>query len=451
MELNSIKNVYFVGIGGIGMSSLARYFRSLGCFVSGYDRTSTVLTESLIGEGISIVFNDDIDTIPEVFRNRSNETLIVFTPAIPRDSLILNYFDSEGFDIKKRSQVLGMISSEMFTVAVAGTHGKTTTSTIIAHIFKHSAFDCSAFLGGIATNYNTNFLIGKNNVMVVEADEYDRSFLQLHPDIAVITSMDADHLDIYGDNEKFKDSFQLFASQLKPGGSLIYKNGLSLSGGTTYSAFGEADIRAENIRVDGGNFYFDFVSTSIKIENILIGIPGHHNVENAIAAIQVSLFVGIAPEKIKRALAEFQGIKRRFEYIIKTEKQVYIDDYAHHPTELHACITAVRSLYPGRKLTTVFQPHLFSRTRDFAHDFSAALSLTDELILLDIYPARELPIPGITSDMLLENVTIERKLKCGKQEAVEFVRRHQPDLLLTVGAGDIDTLVQPFKNALSHA
>lgn len=451
MELNSIKNVYFVGIGGIGMSSLARYFRSLGCFVSGYDRTSTVLTESLIGEGISIVFNDDIDTIPEVFRNQSNETLIVFTPAIPRDSLILNYFDSEGFDIKKRSQVLGMISSEMFTVAVAGTHGKTTTSTIIAHIFKHSAFDCSAFLGGIATNYNTNFLIGKNNVMVVEADEYDRSFLQLHPDIAVITSMDADHLDIYGDNEKFKDSFQLFASQLKPGGSLIYKNGLSLSGGTTYSAFGEADIRAENIRVDGGNFYFDFVSTSIKIENILIGIPGHHNVENAIAAIQVSLFVGIAPEKIKRALAEFQGIKRRFEYIIKTEKQVYIDDYAHHPTELHACITAVRSLYPGRKLTTVFQPHLFSRTRDFAHDFSAALSLTDELILLDIYPARELPIPGITSDMLLENVTIERKIKCGKQEAVEFVRRHQPDLLLTVGAGDIDTLVQPFKNALSHA
>jgi UDP-N-acetylmuramate--alanine ligase len=451
MELNSIKNVYFVGIGGIGMSSLARYFRSLGCFVSGYDRTSTVLTESLIREGISIVFNDDIDTIPEVFRNQSNETLIVFTPAIPRDSLILNYFDSEGFDIKKRSQVLGMISSEMFTVAVAGTHGKTTTSTIIAHIFKHSAFDCSAFLGGIATNYNTNFLIGKNNVMVVEADEYDRSFLQLHPDIAVITSMDADHLDIYGDNEKFKDSFQLFASQLKPGGSLIYKNGLSLSGGTTYSAFGEADIRAENIRVDGGNFYFDFVSTSIKIENILIGIPGHHNVENAIAAIQVSLFVGIAPEKIKRALAEFQGIKRRFEYIIKTEKQVYIDDYAHHPTELHACITAVRSLYPGRKLTTVFQPHLFSRTRDFAHDFSAALSLTDELILLDIYPARELPIPGITSDMLLENVTIERKIKCGKQEAVEFVRRHQPDLLLTVGAGDIDTLVQPFKNALSHA
>ncbi len=451
MEVNSIKNVYFVGIGGIGMSSLARYFRSRGCFVSGYDRTSTVLTESLIGEGISIVFKDDIDTIPEVFRNRSDETLIIFTPAIPRDSLILNYFDSEGFDIKKRSQVLGMISSGMFTVAVAGTHGKTTTSTIIAHIFKHSAFDCSAFLGGIATNYNTNFLIGKNNVMVVEADEYDRSFLQLHPDIAVITSMDADHLDIYGDHKKFEDSFQLFTSQLKPGGSLIYKNGLSLSGGTTYSAFGEADIRAENIRVDGGNFYFDFVSTSIKIENILIGIPGHHNVENAIAAIQVSLLVGIAPEKIKRALAEFQGIKRRFEYIIKTEKQVFIDDYAHHPTELHACITAVRSLYPGRKLTTVFQPHLFSRTRDFAHDFSAVLSLTDELILLDIYPARELPIPGITSDMLLENVTIERKIKCGKQEAVEFVRRHQPDLLLTVGAGDIDTLVQPFKNALSYA
>ncbi|MBC8052114.1 MAG: UDP-N-acetylmuramate--L-alanine ligase [Sphingobacteriaceae bacterium] len=446
-----IKQVYLVGIGGIGMSGLARYFHKRGCQVVGYDRTRTDLTGALAEEGMRITYTDSVDEIPSEFKAPSESVLVIFTPAIPKDSAILNYFKNEGFDLKKRSQVLGLISKEMFTVAVAGTHGKTTTSTMVAHILKHSGFDCTAFLGGIASNYDTNVLFGLNNVMVVEADEYDRSFLTLHPDIAIITSMDADHLDIYGDDASVKESFKLFASQLKEGGKLIHKRGLPLESGISYSAKENADVFAENVYIQNGTFFFDFNSSAVKIKNIELGLPGLHNVENSVGAIQAALILGIEPDKIKAALKEFRGVKRRFEYIIKTDRRVFIDDYAHHPEELRACITAVKSLYPDKKLTVLFQPHLYTRTRDFAGGFAEVLSMADELLLLEIYPARELPIEGVSSEMILKNVKASSGRICAMDEAPGLVQELNPELLLTVGAGDIDTLIQPLKNILSNA
>lgn len=451
MELEHIKRVYLVGIGGIGMSGLARYFKKRGCVVCGYDKTCTPLTSALMNEGIPVVFQDEADNIPVSFQEKDSNTLIIYTPAIPKDSQILNYFKSGGFVLKKRSEVLGIISRSMFTIAIAGTHGKTTTSSIVAHVLKDSGYDCSAFLGGIATNYNSNVLFGENNTMVVEADEYDRSFLTLHPDIAVVTSMDADHLDIYGDKNHLTDSFKQFTSQLKPGGRLIYKKGLDLNGGETYSANIIADVQAVNVRIENGSFYFDFKNSELILENVELGLPGLHNVENAVAATQVALILGIRPDKIRSALASFKGVKRRFEYIVKTDNRIYIDDYAHHPEELRACIQAVKSLYPGKKLTTVFQPHLFTRTRDFADGFAEVLGMTDELIMLDIYPARELPIEGVDSSMVLEKITLENKRIMSKQEVIDFVRDEKPELLLTVGAGDIDTLVEPLKKILQDA
>ena len=452
MELDNIKQVYLVGIGGIGMSGLARYFHKRGCEVSGYDRTQTPLTDSLQAEGINIVYTDAVEEIPAGFRDVSDSVLVIYTPAIPKDSMILNYFIGNNFNLKKRSEVLGIISKGMFTVAVAGTHGKTTTSTIVAYILKHTGFDCTAFLGGIASNYNTNVLFGNNNVMVVEADEYDRSFLRLHPDIAIITSMDADHLDIYGDDSHVKESFRLFASQLKEGGKLIYKKGLPLeSGDFTYSAGGEADVCAFNIQIKNGTFFFDFVSKEGEIKDIEFGLPGLHNVENATAAIQVALLLKIEPEKIKAALKDFRGVKRRFEYIVKNQKAVFIDDYAHHPEELRACISSVKSLYPDKKLTVIFQPHLYSRTRDFVDGFAEVLNMADDLILLDIYPARELPISGVTSKIIYDRMSLVSKQICGKEDALEIVRNLKPELLLTAGAGDIDTMVLPLKNVLENA
>lgn len=451
MELNNIKRVYLIGIGGIGMSSLARYFKKRGCVVCGYDKTATPLTDALMNEGICVVFNDEPENIPIAFEEKDETTLVIYTPAIPKDSQILNYFKSSGFALKKRSEVLGIISKGMFTIAVAGTHGKTTTSSVIAHILKHSGYDCSAFLGGIATNYNTNFLFGDNNTVVVEADEYDRSFLTLHPDIAIITSMDADHLDIYGDKDQLANSFRLFAAQLKPSGKLIYRKGLALANGQTYAANEVADIQAVNIRIKNAEFYFDFKNASEIIEDIQFGLPGVHNTENAVAAIQAALLLGIQPDKIKAALRDFKGVKRRFEYIVKTPGHIYIDDYAHHPEELRACIKAVKSLYPDKKLTVVFQPHLYTRTRDFASGFAEVLNMADTLLMLDIYPARELPIPGINSQMLLDKMTLADKQLCGKQEVLRYVKNAKPGLLLTVGAGDIDTLVQPLKNQLQYA
>lgn len=450
MELRNIQRVYLVGIGGIGMSGLARYFAHLGCIVCGYDKTSTDLTNDLHNEGIQVIFDDREDWIPLSFQTPDEGTLIIYTPAIPKDSAILNFFRQNGFELFKRSQVLGLISKSMFTIAVAGTHGKTTTSCMVAHILKDSGKDCSAFLGGIASNYNSNVLFGNNNIIVVEADEYDRSFLTLYPDIAIITSMDADHLDIYGSHEKLKESFELFASQIKDNGILIFHEDLPFTSGITYSAHGPGDARAINIRIEHGDFYFDFKNDTTSIKDIKLGIAGLHNVENATAAIEAALRVGIAPELIKNALASFKGVKRRFEYIVKSPEHIYIDDYAHHPEELRAAITSVKKLYPDKKLTTIFQPHLYTRTRDFADGFAEVLDMTDELLMLDIYPARELPIEGVDADMILNKMRLWNKRKCGKQEVIDLVEIEKPELLLTVGAGDIDQLVQLLKHALEN-
>ncbi|MEY5069643.1 MAG: hypothetical protein RLZ47_1505 [Bacteroidota bacterium] len=450
MELGHIKRVYFIGIGGIGMSGIARYFHQRGVIVCGYDRTETALTASLMNEGIGIIFNDDPDYLPFAFQENDEQTLIVYTPAIPKDSAILNYFIDQGFTLKKRSEVLGILSKGMFCIAIAGTHGKTTTSSMVAHILKDSGNDCSAFLGGIASNYDSNVLFGTNQVMVVEADEYDRSFLTLHPDIAIVTSMDADHLDIYGDPAHLTSSFQLFAAQIKKGGQLIHRAGLALEDGIAYAVESPAAIRAEKVRIEDGEFVFDFISEEIKIPAIKLALPGRHNIENALAAIQAALILHVPAEKIKTALANFKGVKRRFEYIVKSENHIYIDDYAHHPEELKACITAVKTLYPNRKLTTVFQPHLFSRTRDFADGFAEALSMSDELWMLDIYPARELPMEGVHSEMILKKMSMKNHQLLTKQQVLDRVKNEQPELLLTVGAGDIDTLVEPLKHLLKN-
>ncbi|WP_411275364.1 UDP-N-acetylmuramate--L-alanine ligase [Daejeonella sp.] len=451
MDLENIKRVYLIGIGGIGMSGLARYFKKRGCVVCGYDKTCTPLTSALMNEGIPVVFHDEVDNIPMNFLERDPHTLIIYTPAIPVDSPLLKHFKSGGFVFKKRAEVLGILSKGMFTIAVAGTHGKTTTSSMIAHVLKDSGYDCSAFLGGIASNYNSNVLFGDNNTMVVEADEFDRSFLTLHPDIAIVTSMDADHLDIYGDKSHLVESFKLFTLQLKPGGTLLYRNGLDLNNGKTYAANGIADVQAVNVRVEDGSFYFDFKNGELIIENIKMSLPGLHNIENAVAAIQVALQLGILPDKIRTALSNFKGVKRRFEYIVKSEGHVYIDDYAHHPEELRACIQAVKTLYPDKKLTTIFQPHLFTRTRDFADGFAEVLAMTDELIMLDIYPARELPISGVNSEMILEKIELSKKRILSKRDVIEYVKEQKPELLLTVGAGDIDTLIEPLKKVLDNA
>ncbi|WP_179414475.1 UDP-N-acetylmuramate--L-alanine ligase [Mucilaginibacter sp. E4BP6] len=448
MELQNIKRVYLIGIGGIGMSGLARYFHHLGCIVCGYDKTSTDLTNELKNEGIQIIFDDNEEWIPMSFRQIDEGTLVIYTPAIPKDSAIVNFFQKRGFELFKRSQVLGLISKGKYTVAIAGTHGKTTTSTMVAHILKDSGKDCSAFLGGIASNYNSNVLYGKNDIVVVEADEYDRSFLTLYPDIAVITSMDADHLDIYGDHQHLTDSFKMFASQIKPGGVLIHKQGLPLNTGYTYSIKDAADAIALNIRIENGSFYFDFRNSNTDIKNIQLGIPGFHNVENATAAIEATLRLGVKPDAIKSALSSFRGVHRRFEYIVKTPEHIYIDDYAHHPEELRAAINSVKKLYPDRKLVTIFQPHLFTRTRDFADGFAEVLDMTDELILLDIYPARELPIEGVDAEMILSRMNLVNKRKLTKQQVIDAIANEKPALLLTVGAGDIDQLVEPLKNAL---
>lgn len=451
MELEAIKKVYFVGIGGIGMSAIARYFKKRGCLVCGYDKMRTLLTSALEEEGMPVTYTDASSSLPDAFLSPSADTLVVFTPAIPKNSPLLDYFSSKGFDLKKRSEVLGIISKGQFCIAVAGTHGKTTTSSIIAHLLTATGYGCTAFLGGIATNYQSNFLIGDNDVVVVEADEYDRSFLTLHPDVAVITSMDPDHLDIYGDAAQLTASFRLFAGQLKEKGKLFLKHGLPVEKGISYSVAEDSVVKAENIRVVGSDFVFDYSDGVQEITDIHLMLPGRHNVENATVAIAVALSLGIDKELIKKSVASFKGVKRRFEYIVKEKKHIYIDDYAHHPEELRACFDAVRQLYPEQKLTVIFQPHLFTRTRDFADDFAAVLSTADELLLLDIYPARELPVAGIDSAFLLNKVTLENSMVLTKKAVLEKIKTEKPALLLTVGAGDIDTLIAPLKEILTNA
>ncbi len=467
MELSKIHSVYFLGIGGIGMSALARYFNAMGKKVSGYDKTSTKLTDELIAEGIDIHFEDHIRNIPKYLKELPFDTdniLIVFTPAVPIDHSEYVFFNLNGFNIKKRAEVLGMITQSAHTIAVAGTHGKTTTSSLVAHILKSAGLDPSAFLGGITQNYNTNLLLSsklKNSelrtpdseLIVVEADEYDRSFLTLHPEIAVITSVDADHLDIYGDKGHVEESFTLFAKQVKS--KLILKKSIVDKIKTekkpiTYAVNDEsADYFASNIRIENGYYSYSIVTPLSIYEDMLMGLPGLHNVENSVAAVAIACELNISEEVIRKALASFKGVKRRFDYHIKTDKLVFIDDYAHHPEELKAAISSAKEMYPGKKITGIFQPHLFSRTRDFADDFASSLDLLDECILMEIYPARELPIEGVSSQMLLNKMKSTNKSICQKSDLVEEIGKRDIEILMTMGAGDIDTFVIPIKNKLS--
>ena len=450
MRFDKINKVYLIGIGGIGMSALARFFHAQGNAVAGYDRFATPLTEALISEGIEIQFNDDVNQLPLWVKEKSGEVLVLFTPAIPKENLVLNFLRDLGYQVFKRSEVLGLITKEAYTIAVAGTHGKTTTASILAHILKDTGYGCNAFLGGIATNYNSNVLFdSKAKTVVVEADEYDRSFLELYPDIAIVTSMDADHLDIYGEKESLDESFNLFVSQIKYSGKLIRKFGLNLTGGITYSIDGQADYQASEIRVVDGAFLFTLHYPKGKITDVTVGLPGSHNIENAVAAFTVAAELGIDHNAIIAALASFKGVKRRFEYHIKSAGLIYIDDYAHHPAELKACIQSVKELYPDKKITGIFQPHLYSRTRDFADAFAESLSELNEVILLEIYPARELPIDGISSKMLLEKISISKKSLLQKKEVVEDLKDRKIEVLLTLGAGDVDQLIEPIKQELA--
>lgn len=448
MDITGVKQVFLIGIGGIGMSALARYFNHLGALVYGYDKTETTLTRQLVGEGIAVFYDDHTDKIASGFRQRSNENLVIYTPAVPKDLRILTFFQELGYRLYKRSEVLGIISKEQYTIAVAGTHGKTTTSTLIAHALEYSGRGCSAFLGGISVNYERNVLFSDNHILVVEADEFDRSFLTLHPNIAIVTSTDADHLDIYGDVGHVLESFVLFVNQVTKSGTKIIKKGLNLPADISYSAAEKADAYAQNIRIENKAFYFDYVTERDLIKDIKLGIAGRHNVENAVAAITVLRLLSLTDQQIKEAMASFKGVKRRFEYVVNREDCVYIDDYAHHPEELKACLKTVRELFPKEEITCVFQPHLFTRTRDFVHEFAEALGLADVLILLDIYPARELALEGVTSDWLLEKVNLERKIKLSDREAIKYIKGERPRVLLTVGAGDIDLLVKPIKEVL---
>lgn len=467
MNFENIKYVYFLGIGGIGMSALARYFNAMGKSVSGYDKTKTVLTDELVLEGIEVHFDDNVDLIKQEVKKDKSETLVVWTPAIPKDHSELKYFQKNNYGIKKRSEVLGMITEQTFTIAVAGTHGKTTTTSLIAHILKSSEVDCTAFLGGITQNYGTNLLLSENlknpkkrsrikPITIVEADEYDRSFLTLHPDIAVITSVDADHLDIYGDQKQMEESYAQFANQVKEGGVLIIKKGIDKvlvfekSGKKlhTYSLHQSSDYYARKIAIKKGQYIFDVVTPEQAIRGMLLGIPGRHNVENAVAAVAVAQQMNVFSGNIKNALSTFKGVKRRFEYHIRSEKLVYIDDYAHHPEELRACISAVKEMYPSKKVTGIFQPHLYTRTRDFANEFARSLELLDDLILLDIYPAREKPIEGVTSQMLLDKIGTKNKKLVSKKELVREIKDREVEVLITLGAGDIDAMIEPIKEAL---
>ncbi len=449
MNLNNLNTIYFLGIGGIGMSALARYFLAQGCTISGYDKTRTTLTEQLENEGIAIHYKEDINQIPDSIRNLEDGTLVVFTPAIPNDNKEFQFFKTSGIRCYKRSEILGLISQNYFTIAIAGTHGKTTTSSMIAHVLNESGIDCIAFLGGISINFNSNLLLNnKAKIMVVEADEYDRSFLTLSPSIAVVTSIDADHLDIYGDKEQMRKSYQDFVNKLDSDGVLItkpeIKGKLSFSKTITYHIQHSADFYPSDIKIENGNYIL-----SVDHQIIKLGFPGIHNVENAIAAYVVAKQLNLDSSQIIQALASYKGVKRRFETHIKTNNLVYIDDYAHHPSELAMCIKSVKELYPSKKITGIFQPHLYSRTRDFVDGFAESLSLLDELILLDIYPARELPIAGITSQLIADKATIANKCVVKKEQLLTYLSSKKIEVLLTLGAGDIDVFVQPIKELLT--
>ena len=456
MNLNQIHNVYFIGIGGIGMSALARYFQNIGKNVSGYDKTPTMLTDELMANGMSIHFEDNISLIPSDYYVEN--TLVIITPAVPISHSEWNYFLERDYVVKKRAEVLGIITKDTFCFAVAGTHGKTTTSSILGHILFESGADVTAFIGGIVENYHSNLIGNGKTVTVVEADEFDRSFLHLHPNIACVTSMDADHLDIYGDATAIEDSFREFADKVENKNNLFVSRGLPLDGIQIEIIDKQSQIPplgvrglfiAFNIRIENGFYVFDVQTPLEIIKNLQFGLPGRHNLMNALMALAMAKTYGTPTESIANALASFKGIQRRFSYQIKSEKLVYIDDYAHHPTEINAVHQAVRELYPNQKVLAIFQPHLFSRTKDFADDFAKSLSQFDEVILLDIYPARELPMEGITSSWLLSKMEKNHKKLVSKDALIPSILESDAKIIVTIGAGDIGELVPKIKEALS--
>ena len=445
MNLNQIHNVYFIGIGGIGMSALARYFKFIGKNVSGYDKTPSTLTSDLIQSGIEIHFEDNIDFIPKDYYIEN--TLVIITPAVPKFHSEWNYFLERDFEVKKRAEVLGIITKDTFCLAVAGTHGKTTTSAILGHILYESGADVTAFIGGIVENYNSNLIGSGKTVTVVEADEFDRSFLHLYPNIACVTSMDADHLDIYGDDASIKASFKEFAHKVEDKNKLFVINGLPLEG-ITVGTNDDSKYVANNIKIINGWYVFDVQSPTETIKDLKFGLPGKHNLTNALIALAMARNFGTPTESIAKALATFKGVKRRFTFQIRKDNLVYIDDYAHHPTEINAVYQAIRELYPTKKVLAIFQPHLFSRTKDFADDFAKSLSQFDEILLLDIYPARELPMEGITSQWLLNKIENKHKKLIKKNELIPILHSTDASVIVTIGAGDIGEMVSEIKIVL---
>jgi len=445
MNLNQIHNVYFIGIGGIGMSALARYFKNIGKNVSGYDKTPTMLTDELIADGIDIHFEDSIAMIPKDYYVEN--TLVIYTPAVPATHCEWHYFLERNYHIKKRAEVLGIITRDTFCFAVAGTHGKTTTSSILGHILYECGVDVTAFVGGIVENYNSNLIGSGKTVTVVEADEFDRSFLHLHPDIACVTSMDADHLDIYGDSAAIEKSFEEFALKVEDPNKLFIAKGLSLNG-ITVAVNEDAKFKAFNIRIENSQYVFDVQTPTETIKDLHFGLPGTHNLTNALMALAMAKTFGSPTEDIAKALMSFRGIKRRFSYQIKTDELVYIDDYAHHPTEINAVFQAVSELYPNQKVLAIFQPHLFSRTKDFADDFAKSLSQFSEVILMDIYPARELPMDGVTSQWLMDKMTNPNKKLVSKEDLIAQIKASDAKIIVTIGAGDIGEMVKSIKESL---
>lgn len=446
--MKSYTSLYFIGAGGIGMSALVRYFLAKGYRVAGYDRTPSPLTAELQAEGLEIVYDESVDLIPDYCRDPAT-TLVVYTPAIPATHAGLVYFREQGFRVIKRAELLGLITQSSKGLCFSGTHGKTTTSSMAAHIFHESPIGCNAFLGGILRNYDSNLILSDHSPFtVIEADEYDRSFHWLHPYMAVVTATDPDHLDIYGTEEAYLESFAHFTSLIQPGGCLVMKRGIKLVPRVqegvkvyTYSARDGGDFHAGNIRVGNGTIVFDFVAPDGVVADVELGVPVDINIENAVAAMAIARLNGVTDDDMRRAMASFRGAKRRFEFWVKRDDRVMIDDYAHHPDELKASIRSVRALYPGRKLTVIFQPHLYSRTRDFAPQFAEALSMADQVILLDIYPAREQPIPGVTSQIIFDKITCREKELCLREKLLERIKECNFDVLLTMGAGDIDRLL----------